>query len=98
MPVRLCATLARNLAAERRGSTTLSLDFSVRLFVHLDWLLVVVISLIALDLLAHNCNVLVNLGRDTVDAGLGKRHACAVCRQVSGAARRTLEPAAGDLF
>ena len=90
--------LASDFTSERRSAATLGLGLIVRLLVHLDWLRVVV-TLIALDLLAHDGDVLVNLGRDTVDSGgLGERDTGTVCCQVRGAAWRTLEPAAGDLY
>lgn len=98
MAVWLCATLARNLTAERHSSTALGFHFRVRIFIHLNWLLVVVVvSLVALDLFAHDRDVLIDLGCDTVDAGLGEGDAGAVRRQVCGAAWGTLQSAPGDL-
>jgi hypothetical protein len=54
------------------------------------------LPLVALDLLPHRRDVLVDLGRDTVDAGLGERHARAVRGEVGGAAWGAFEPPAGD--
>lgn len=51
---------------------------------------------VALDLVAHDLHVRVDLRGDPVDAGLREGDVCAVRGEVRGAARRTLEPAACD--
>lgn len=89
--------LPRDLAAERRRPAALGLDLGVRVLVHLDRLRMVV-ALVALDLLAHDGDVLVDLRRDTIDSGgLGERHTRPVRCKVGRAAWRAPEPAAGDL-
>lgn len=56
-----------------------------------------VIALVALDLFAHDSDVLVDLRGDTVDAGLCEGDASTMCSEVCGTARGTLQPAAGNL-
>lgn len=86
-----------DLTAKRSRPTTLTLGLvDVRLVVHLDRLRMVV-AFVSFDLLAHGCDVLVYFCSDTVDAGFGERDTGAVRRQMCGAARGTLQSAAGNL-